>query len=95
MGPTTREQIRVRLPLFVLGVIAVLDLLLREIVLEAFEICGIAGYRNNSDFTLGRLLRDAMSASLMISNDRIRSGNAAMHLVHKGGAIRGLSEGRA
>lgn len=69
--------------------------LLREIVLEAFEICGIAGYRNNSDFTLGRLLRDAMSASLMISNDRIRSGNAAMHLVHKGGAIRGLSEGRA
>ncbi len=68
--------------------------LLREVVLEAFEICGIAGYRNNSEFTLGRLLRDSMSASLMISNDRIRSGNAAMHLVHKGGAIRGLSEGR-
>jgi acyl-CoA dehydrogenase len=32
---------------------------------------GLAGYRNDGDFTLGRHLRDILSAPIMINNDRI------------------------
>ncbi|MEQ9004503.1 MAG: acyl-CoA dehydrogenase family protein [Pseudomonadales bacterium] len=67
--------------------------LVREVVLEAMEICGIVGYRNDSEFTLGRHLRDALSASLMISNDRIRAGNSTMQLVHKDRVTRDFPEG--
>jgi acyl-CoA dehydrogenase len=58
--------------------------LVRDIVQESMEVCGIAAYRNDSESSLGRHLRDAMSAALMISNDRIMSTNATLHLVHKG-----------
>ena len=34
-------------------------------------ICGMSGYRIDSKFSLGRLLRDAYGAALMINNDRI------------------------
>jgi len=43
-------------------------------------ICGIQGYRNDSKLTLGRHLRDAMGASLMVNNDRILGQNATMHV---------------
>ena len=46
-------------------------------------ICGIQGYRNDSPFALGRHMRDAASAALMVGNDRIFSSNAAMLLVLK------------
>jgi acyl-CoA dehydrogenase len=32
---------------------------------------GLTGYRNDGDFTLGRHLRDILSAPIMINNDRI------------------------
>ena len=54
-----------------------------QIVHRALLICGIAGYKNDSSFSLGRHLRDAHSAALMISNDRIYTSNAAMLLVLK------------
>ncbi len=54
-----------------------------EIVTRALGVCGIAGYKNASRFAVGRHLRDAHSAALMIANDRILSANAAMLLVHK------------
>ena len=54
-----------------------------EIVHEALQITGILGYKNDSPFSLGRHYRDVLSASLMISNDRILGKNAAMLLVHK------------
>jgi acyl-CoA dehydrogenase len=54
-----------------------------QIVEQALLICGIAGYKNDSPFALGRNLRDALSAPLMVSNDRICSANAAMLLVLK------------
>jgi acyl-CoA dehydrogenase len=54
-----------------------------EIVQQALLICGIAGYKNDSPFALGRHLRDALSASLMVSNDRIGAANASMLLVLK------------
>ena len=54
-----------------------------QIVHRALLICGIAGYRNDSNFSLGRHLRDAHSAALMVSNDRIHATNASMLLVLK------------
>ena len=52
---------------------------------EALGICGIAGYKNDTPFSVGRHLRDALSAALMIGNDRIHATNAALLLVHKDG----------
>jgi acyl-CoA dehydrogenase len=54
-----------------------------QIVQQALLICGIAGYRNDSTFSLGRHLRDACSAALMVGNDRICAANASMLLVLK------------
>jgi acyl-CoA dehydrogenase len=54
-----------------------------EIVGRALAVCGVSGYRCDSPFTVGRHLRDAHSAALMISNDRVLAANAAMLLVHK------------
>ncbi len=54
-----------------------------QIVTRALGVCGIVAYKNHSPFALGRHLRDAHSAPLMIANDRILSANAAMLLVHK------------
>jgi acyl-CoA dehydrogenase len=55
-----------------------------EIVLEAVHAAGIVAYKNDSPHALGRNVRDALSAPLMIGNDRIRETNAALLLVHKG-----------
>ncbi|GAC1539782.1 MAG: acyl-CoA dehydrogenase family protein [Ramlibacter sp.] len=54
-----------------------------QIVHKALQIVGILGYKNDSPFALGRQYRDALSGSLMISNDRIAAKNASMLLVYK------------
>jgi acyl-CoA dehydrogenase len=54
-----------------------------QIVHQALQIVGILGYKNDSDFSLGRHYRDVLSAALMISNDRIASKSASMLLVLK------------
>ena len=54
-----------------------------RICLAALEICGIAGYRNDTPFSIGRLLRDALSGPLMIANERIHQTNAGLLLVAK------------
>lgn len=54
-----------------------------EIVQKAMLICGIAAYKNDSEFSLGRQLRDAHSAALMIGNDRILAKSASMLLVFR------------
>jgi acyl-CoA dehydrogenase len=54
-----------------------------DIVGKALTICGIAGYREDSPYSLGRLLRDAYGAAVMVNNDRIIANNAQMLLVHK------------
>jgi len=51
----------------------------------ALAICGIVGYKNDTPFGVGRHLRDALSAPLMIANDRIHATNAALLLVQKSG----------
>jgi acyl-CoA dehydrogenase len=57
--------------------------LVAEIVARAMTICGMAGYRQDSPYTLGRLLRDSHGAAVMVNNDRILANNAQMLLVHK------------
>ena len=54
-----------------------------QIVHQALLICGIMGYKNDSKFAVGRHLRDACSAALMVGNDRIYATNASMLLVLK------------
>jgi acyl-CoA dehydrogenase len=57
--------------------------LIVDIVGKAMLICGISGYRNDSKFSLGRHLRDAYGAALMVNNDRILGHNATMLLALK------------
>lgn len=54
-----------------------------QIVHRALQIVGVLGYKNDSPFSLGRHYRDVLSASLMISNERIAAKSASMLLVHK------------
>lgn len=54
-----------------------------QIVHRALQILGVLGYKNDSPFSLGRHYRDVLSASLMISNERIAAKSASMLLVHK------------
>jgi acyl-CoA dehydrogenase len=57
--------------------------LIVDIVGRAMLICGISGYRNDSKYALGRHLRDAYGAALMVNNDRIMAHNATMLLALK------------
>jgi acyl-CoA dehydrogenase len=54
-----------------------------QIVNHCLLVCGIMGYKNNTPFSLGRHLRDAHSAALMISNDRILGNTSNLLLAHK------------
>jgi acyl-CoA dehydrogenase len=54
---------------------------------QALQITGVSGYRNDSPFSVGRHYRDVLSASLMISNDRIMEQSASMLLVLKNDGI--------
>ncbi len=56
-----------------------------DLVGRAMVICGIAGYRNDSKLSLGRHLRDATGAELMVNNDRILGQNATMQVALREG----------
>jgi acyl-CoA dehydrogenase len=49
----------------------------------ALSVCGIAGFRNDSPYSVGRHLRDTLSAALMIANERIHNTNANLLLIAK------------
>jgi acyl-CoA dehydrogenase len=49
----------------------------------ALRVCGMQGYRNDTPYSVGRQVRDALSAALMVSNDRIHAVDAGMLLVAK------------
>ena len=53
------------------------------IINQAMIVCGIMGYKNGTPYSLGRHLRDAHSAQLMISNDRILANTATMLVMQK------------
>ena len=55
-----------------------------DVVRQCMVICGLASYRLDGPFSLGRHLRDSMGASLMVNNDRIMANNAQLLLVHRG-----------
>ena len=57
--------------------------LLTDIVNQSMMVCGIYGYKNDTPYSLGRHMRDAMSAPLMINNDRIFGNTSNMLLVHR------------
>jgi acyl-CoA dehydrogenase len=49
-----------------------------RIVDHALLVCGLEGYRNDSPYSVGRHLRDAYSAVLMVNNDRITANTARL-----------------
>jgi acyl-CoA dehydrogenase len=49
-----------------------------DVVREALMVTGIAGYRNDGPFSVGRHLRDVLSAPLMVANDRILANTASL-----------------
>jgi acyl-CoA dehydrogenase len=52
-----------------------------DVVSRAMSICGMAGYRQDSPYSIGRLLRDAHGAALLVSTARIITHNAQMLMV--------------
>ena len=54
-----------------------------EIVNTAMLVCGIAGFKNDTPFSIGRQYRDILSAQIMINNDRIFGNTSNMLLVHR------------
>jgi len=59
-------------------------------VMSAMQACGLAGYRNDGDFSVGRHLRDILSSPIMINNDRILANLAMASLL--GGAPASLRD---
>jgi acyl-CoA dehydrogenase len=52
-----------------------------DTVLSALQACGLSGYRNDSEFSIARSLRDVLSSSIMINNDRILASAAGSLLL--------------
>ena len=50
-------------------------------VMSTMQACGLSGYRNDSEFSIGRHLRDILSSPVMISNDRILANIGAASLL--------------
>jgi acyl-CoA dehydrogenase len=54
-----------------------------RVIQGAMGVCGIVGFKNDTPFSVGRHLRDSMSAALMVANDRIHQTNAGLLLIAK------------
>ena len=52
-----------------------------ETVMNAMRATGLSGYRNDTDVSVGRSLRDILSSPIMINNDRILSSLTASTLL--------------
>jgi acyl-CoA dehydrogenase len=52
-----------------------------DIVREAMLVTGINGYRNDSPYSVSRHMRDAMSAAVMVNNDRIVGNVSKLMLI--------------
>jgi acyl-CoA dehydrogenase len=50
-------------------------------VMSSMQACGLSGYRNNGEFSVSRHVRDVLSSSIMISNDRILANAASASLL--------------
>ena len=56
-------------------------------VMSAMQACGLAGYRNDGEFSISRPLRDILSASIMINNDRILANAAGRAAADRGSRL--------
>jgi acyl-CoA dehydrogenase len=54
-----------------------------RVCMGVLEVIGIAAYKNDSPYGVGRQLRDALSARLMVANERIHAIDAGLLLVAK------------
>ena len=54
-----------------------------EAVQHAFMVCGISAYKNGSEFSLGRHIRDLLSAPIMINNDRMLESTGNLLLLQR------------
>jgi acyl-CoA dehydrogenase len=52
-----------------------------ETVMAAMRATGLSGYRNDTDVSIGRSLRDVLSSPIMINNDRILSSLSSSTLL--------------
>ncbi len=52
-----------------------------DTVMSALQACGLSGYRNDGEFSVARNLRDVLSSSIMINNERILAGAASSLLL--------------
>src|SRR5690348_10860958 len=52
-----------------------------ETVMSALQACGLSGYRNDGEFSVARKLRDVLSSSIMINNERILNSTASSLLL--------------
>ena len=50
-------------------------------VMGALQACGLTGYRNDGEFSIGRHLRDVLSSPIMINNDRILANVATASML--------------
>jgi len=50
-------------------------------VMSALQASGLTGYRNDSEFSVGRHLRDVLSSPIMINNDRILANVATSSML--------------
>ena len=50
---------------------------------QAMGVCGIVGYKNDTPHSVGRHLRDSLSAVLMVANERIHQTDASLLLIAK------------
>jgi acyl-CoA dehydrogenase len=50
-------------------------------VMSSFQACGLAGYRNDGEFSISRSVRDILSSSIMLNNDRILANVASASLL--------------
>ena len=50
-------------------------------VMSSFQACGLAGYRNDGEFSISRSVRDILSSCIMLNNDRILANVASASLL--------------
>jgi acyl-CoA dehydrogenase len=51
-------------------------------VMSSLQASGLTGYRNDSEFSIGRHLRDVLSSPIMINNDRILANVATASMLN-------------
>ncbi|MCP9980358.1 acyl-CoA dehydrogenase family protein [Actinomadura madurae] len=54
-----------------------------QVALGALRVCGMAGYAETGPYSVARIVRDLLSAPLMIGNDRLAAANATLALMSR------------